>query len=184
MWELGVKQSIVITRYDFENHPRTKQLLAKATDTGHGNVRMILLGGTSKMPIVKDTLKESFRARRHLEIVMPQSDPQLMVTRGPTVLASSFPSLPRQNRGKFQRAINRGKCLSFRDSTSKGRHGSTLPPSSTTLLLSSDQRIDILVDNFEETGRRFHFILKYFETFGRSLIQIARRKRRGWKSRK
>eukprot|EP01084_Bolivina_argentea_P281501 481640_1 len=65
------KKQIIITRKEFEQDPRTQQLINSAIETARlainndriksSNIRMILMiGGTSKIPIIQQRLKEEF----------------------------------------------------------------------------------------------------------------------------
>eukprot|EP01084_Bolivina_argentea_P194240 333239_1 len=113
---------IVITQKEFENHPRTIELINAAIQVAYralngnntkflsSNVRMILMvGGTSNIPIISKTLKAAFenefslaeikndnsvhkiKHRKHaLKIEFPDIDPQLMVITGSAVLSGSL----------------------------------------------------------------------------------------------
>jgi len=92
--------SVVVTRQEFERHPRTLALIneaikiAKRVISGvhvhSSNIRMILMiGGTSKLPILQAKLREEF-AHDNLKIVFPDADPQLMVVMGASIVAGSY----------------------------------------------------------------------------------------------
>eukprot|EP01084_Bolivina_argentea_P250488 419684_1 len=99
------KPTIIIKRKEFENHPRTKQLMKSAIDTAKkameqkdpnnpkfvaSNIRMLLMiGGSSNIPIIQKKLREAF-PRDTLKLEFPEIDPQLMVITGSAVLAGSM----------------------------------------------------------------------------------------------
>ncbi|ETO11896.1 hypothetical protein RFI_25480, partial [Reticulomyxa filosa] len=111
--------SVKITRDEFETHPRTLALVQQAIETAkraianarmernasieyplrNSNVRMILMvGGTSKLPILQKKLREEFESGQSreklgldkLKIVIPQDDLQLMVVKGVSIIAGSY----------------------------------------------------------------------------------------------
>ena len=98
------KKQVIITRKEFEGHPRTQELIDSAIRTAKdaintegikaSNIRMILMvGGTTKIPIIQQRLKEEFGASsigRELELVFPDDDPQLMVVKGSSVIGASL----------------------------------------------------------------------------------------------
>eukprot|EP01084_Bolivina_argentea_P316463 548576_1 len=97
------KSSIIITRTEFEKHPKTQKLvesamkLAKLAMNGSpkvfkfSNIRMILMiGGSSNLPIIRKTIEKTFStSNRHSITVqyLEEGDSQLMVTAGSAVLA-------------------------------------------------------------------------------------------------
>ena len=98
------KKQIIITRKEFEEHPRTKVLIDSAIQTAKeainterikaSNIRMILMiGGTTKIPIIQQRLKEEFAVGsmgRELKLVFPDDDPQLMVVKGSAIIGASL----------------------------------------------------------------------------------------------
>jgi len=102
------KKQIIITRLEFEKHPRTKELIDSAIQTAKdaintdrikaSNIRMILMiGGTTKIPIIQQRLKEEFgiahnniNSARQLKLVFPSDDPQLQVVKGSAIIGSSL----------------------------------------------------------------------------------------------
>ena len=99
------KKQIVITRKEFESHPRTQELIHSAIQTAkdaintdrikESNIRMILMiGGTTKIPIIQQRLKEEFGMnvynKREMKLVFPSDDPQLMVVKGSAIIGASL----------------------------------------------------------------------------------------------
>mmetsp|Transcript_34916 Transcript_34916/g.30772 ORF Transcript_34916/g.30772 Transcript_34916/m.30772 type:complete len:1110 (+) Transcript_34916:33-3362(+) len=102
------KKQIIITRQEFEQHPRTKELIDSAIQTAKAaintdrikasNIRMILMiGGTTKIPIIQQRLREEFgiannniNSARQLKLVFPSDDPQLQVVKGSAIIGSSL----------------------------------------------------------------------------------------------
>eukprot|EP00485_Elphidium_margaritaceum_P003197 CAMPEP_0202688974 /NCGR_PEP_ID=MMETSP1385-20130828/4351_1 /ASSEMBLY_ACC=CAM_ASM_000861 /TAXON_ID=933848 /ORGANISM="Elphidium margaritaceum" /LENGTH=1105 /DNA_ID=CAMNT_0049344047 /DNA_START=34 /DNA_END=3351 /DNA_ORIENTATION=+ len=101
------KKQVVVTRREFEQHPRTQQLLESAialakaamnTDRiQQSNIRMILLiGGTTKIPCIQQRLRREFVAAvdhgdaARLKLVFPADDPQLMVVKGSAIIGASI----------------------------------------------------------------------------------------------
>ncbi|ETO34080.1 hypothetical protein RFI_03014 [Reticulomyxa filosa] len=91
--------SVTVTRREFETHPRTLQLIDFAIETAKrairqmasGNVRMMLMvGGTSQLPILQRRLREEFsNLSQEIKIELPQ-EPQLMVALGAAIVAGTY----------------------------------------------------------------------------------------------
>eukprot|EP01084_Bolivina_argentea_P077841 141252_1 len=93
------KHSIVITRDEFESDKQTEKLLKKAIkvaketingdpDHTQANIKMILMvGGTSQIPIVRSKLQESFG---NIAIPKPGKDCELTVVKGVSVIGGQL----------------------------------------------------------------------------------------------
>ena len=55
-----------------------------------GPTTILMIGGTSKMPIIKDALEEKFATNEDIRLVYPDFDPQLMVVQGAAFIGSSI----------------------------------------------------------------------------------------------
>eukprot|EP01084_Bolivina_argentea_P064725 117995_1 len=110
----GYFKEVIITREEFENHKITKELLNSAmytvrqafederfhdTKREMSNIRAILMvGGSSKMPMIKERLKLEFIDRQNkmhnnnaIQIIFPvDQDPQLMVVVGGAVIGAAM----------------------------------------------------------------------------------------------
>merc|ERR1712228_138603 len=95
------KKQVIITRLEFESDARTQSLIDSAIQTAKNaintdrikasNIRMILMiGGTTKIPIIQQRLSEEFGHSNRLKLVFPDSDPQLMVVKGSAIIGQSL----------------------------------------------------------------------------------------------
>eukprot|EP01084_Bolivina_argentea_P304004 524969_1 len=92
--EDGNIANITVTREEFEQHPKTLQLVQLVLDSVYGamgkkrhHIRMILMiGGSSKLPIIQHALKDKFG-----EILeFSGTDPQLMVVTGCGIIGGAI----------------------------------------------------------------------------------------------